>query len=71
MHIIGENLSPRAQVILNGELLQADQISIDPTVQADAEFVTELIVTPPTIAAAASDVAKVKIINPDGQSAAI
>jgi len=70
-HIIGENLSPRAQVILNGEVLPADAISVGTTAGPDAEFVTELIVTPPTIAASASGVAVVKIVNPDGQSAAI
>lgn len=69
--IIGENLSPRAQVLLNGELLPAHAISIGPTARADAEFVTELFVTPPAIAPVASEIAKIKIINPDGQSAAI
>lgn len=71
LHIIGENLSPRAQVILNGQLLPADAISVGPTAQADAEFVTEFIVTPSTMVPAVPGIAVVRIVNPDGQSAAI
>jgi hypothetical protein len=71
IRIIGENLSPRAQVRLNGELLQTGEISVGPTAQADTQFVMELILTPATIAPAVSGVAVVKVVNPDGQSAEI
>jgi len=71
IRIIGENLSPRAQVRLNGEMLQTGEISVGPTAQADTQFVMELILTPAIIAPAASGVAVVKVVNPDGQSAEI
>lgn len=73
LHIFGENLSRRAQVILNGESLPTVAIAVGPTAPADAEdaeFVPELIVTPTTRSAAAAGIAKVKVINPDGQCAA-
>ena len=71
LRVIGVNLSPRAQVRLNGELLRTGEISVDSTVQADTQFVAELILTPTIIAPATSGVAVVKVINPDGQSAEI
>ena len=71
IHITGENFSPRAQVKINGALLQPGEISTGATAQADAQFVTELILTPTAIAPAASGVAAVKVVNPDGQSAEI
>ncbi|MFH1147817.1 MAG: IPT/TIG domain-containing protein [Pseudomonadota bacterium] len=69
IRIIGENLSPRAQVWLNGDLLQTGEISVGPKAQADTQFVTELILKPTTIAPAASGVSVIKVLNPDGQSA--
>jgi hypothetical protein len=69
LRIIGANLSPHAQVRLNGELLLTKEISVGLKAPADAEFVTELIVTPTTIVPVASGAAVVKVINPDGQSA--
>jgi hypothetical protein len=39
--------------------------------QADTQFVAELILTPTIISPATSGVAVVKVINPDGQSAEI
>ncbi len=71
LRIIGVNLSPRAQVRLNGELLRTGEISVDSMMQADTQFVAELILTPTIIAPATSGVAVVKVINPDGQSAEI
>ncbi len=71
LRIIGVNLSPRAQVRLNGELLRTGEISVDSKVQTDTQFVAELVLTPTTIAPAASGVAVVKVSNPDGQSAEI
>jgi hypothetical protein len=69
IRIIGNNLSPRAQVMLNGKLLQTAEISAGIPVQADAEFVAELILTPRTIDPEVSGVSAVKVVNPDGQSA--
>lgn len=69
MHILGDSLSPRAQVSLNGTMLQTEEVSADPKARTDAEFVTELLVTPTTISLASADSITVKIVNPDGQSA--
>jgi hypothetical protein len=70
-HIFGENLSRRAQVIINGEPLPAQAIAVGPTAAADSDFVTELIVIPTTRPAAAGGIAGVKVVNPDGQCANI
>ena len=69
VRILGEHLSPRAQVTLNGTLLQTEEVEVGPSMHADAEFVTELLVTPRYIPLAASESIVVKIVNPDGQSA--
>lgn len=67
--IVGENLSPRAQVRLNGVLLPADQVVPGLQQPAGAEFVRELIVTPQAVAQPVPGVASVKVTNPDEQSA--
>lgn len=69
VRILGEHLSPRAQVTLNGRLLQTEEVAVGPSMRADAEFVTELIVTPTQIPLAASESIVIEIVNPDGQSA--
>jgi hypothetical protein len=50
-------------------MLQTEEVSADPKARTDAEFVTELLVTPTTISLASADSITVKIVNPDGQSA--
>jgi hypothetical protein len=67
--ILGESLSPRAQVRLNGTFVSADHVTVPATEPQDAEFVKELVVTVPTVNAAPPGVLPVKIINADGQSA--
>jgi hypothetical protein len=63
----GDNLSPRAQAWVNGQLLPADRVA--PAEPTNAEFVTELVLTPEQIVELPPKVAAVKITNPDGQSA--
>jgi len=69
IRIIGENLSPRAQVRLNGVLLPTDQVGPADEKLVDTEFVSELKVTPLEVKPPVAGVAPVKIMNPDGQSA--
>lgn len=69
VRILGENLSPRGQVRLNGTVVSADQVKVPATEPQDAEFVKELVVTVPSVGAAPAGVRPVKIINADGQSA--
>lgn len=69
IRIIGENLSPRAQVKLNGELLPTDQVKPAPGQPEDTEFVSELLMTPKEVKPPVAGVTAVKVINPDGQSA--
>ena len=72
IRIVGENLSPRAQVRVNGELIPAGGVTVGPSQSSAAEVVTELVVTPAATAAAlnaAVATPAVKVINPDGQSA--
>ena len=69
IRLLGENLSPRAQVTIDGTLLQTEEVNIVPGTPADAEFVTELLVTPRTVSLTDTDKIDVKIVNPDGQSA--
>ena len=52
IRIVGENLSPRAQVLVNGELIPAAGVTVGPSQSSAAEFVTELVVTPAATAAA-------------------
>jgi hypothetical protein len=69
IRIVGESLSPRAQVSINGELVPSNGVTVPPPQSATSEFVTELLATPPSIAPAAVRVPAVKVVNPDGQSA--
>jgi hypothetical protein len=69
IRIVGENLSSRAQVWINGVLIPASEVTIPPPQSAAAEFVTELLVRPRKIAQAAERVPSVKVGNLDGQSA--
>lgn len=86
IRIVGENLSPRAQVWINGVLIPAGDVG--PATQAAAgELVPELVVmaaaattaisaaTPPagptTAPAPAAKKPPVRVVNPDGQSAEI
>jgi hypothetical protein len=67
IRVRGENLSPRAQVWVNGLMLPASRVA--PAQPGDVEFVTELVLTPEQIVSPGPKVAAVKITNPDGQSA--
>jgi hypothetical protein len=67
IRVQGDNLSPRAQAWVNGQLLPADRVA--PAEPTNAEFVTELVLTPEQIVELPPKVAAVKITNPDGQSA--
>ena len=67
--VIGENLSPRAQVILNGVLLETSQVAPAAIPPAGTEFVTELLITLVTPVSTVPGVSLVKVVNPDGQSA--
>lgn len=71
IRVIGEHLSPRAQVRLYGELLPSEQVKPVPQQPQDAQFVTELVLTltPKTVKPDVSGVVRVKVTNPDGQSA--
>jgi hypothetical protein len=70
IRIVGENLSPRAEVRLNGVLLPPDQVVPDPNPPPESkEFVSTLIVTPKKAESAVHGVALMKVTNPDGQSA--
>jgi hypothetical protein len=70
--VVGANLSPKAQVWVNGVQIPADAITVPPEQSAAAEFVTKLAVS--TAAAAAvrpAGVPSLKVVNPDGQSAEV
>jgi len=74
VRVIGEYLSPRAQVTLNGTLLHTEEVAPAPTTPptpADAEFVAELLLTPTSVSLAEADQIDVKIVNPDGQNAEV
>jgi hypothetical protein len=68
IRIVGQNLSPRAQVKLNGTLLPSDCVRAAEGPEG-AEFVGELILTPPTGLTAPVRGAALAVINPDGQIA--
>ena len=68
IRIVGENLSPRAQVKLNAAE-PSDRINPAPGQAKDAEFVTELRVTPGNELLGTVKVTHVRIKNPDGQVA--
>lgn len=65
--ITGENLSPRAQLWINGQP-SAYLVAPDLTKNAD-EFVSVLILTPEDRSKVTDNVAELKIKNPDGQAA--
>lgn len=67
IRVIGENLSPKAQVWLNGVVLPPGRVA--PAQPSDAEFVPELVLTPERVVSAGPGVASLKIMNLDGQSA--
>jgi len=52
IRIVGANLSPRAQVALNGVPITSGDVTVPPPQSAAAEFVTELLVTPAAAAGA-------------------
>ncbi len=69
--IIGENLSPQAEVTLNGKVLPRERIEQSLRQPHDKEFVSELILKPTEedMKPADGKTASLKIRNPDGQSA--
>ena len=69
--VVGTNLSPKAQVWVNGVQIPADAITVRPEQSAAAEFVTKLAVSTAAAAAAVrpAGVPSLKVVNPDGQSA--
>jgi hypothetical protein len=69
IRIVGEKLSPRAQVRLNGMMLPIAQVATASPQLAATEFVGELVVTVQSVAAPIAGVPAVKVTNPDGQSA--
>jgi len=69
IRIIGEHLSPQAQMRLYGELPPSEQVKPAPQELQDAEFVSALILTPKTVKGNVPGVVRVKLTNPDGQSA--
>ena len=52
IRIVGANLSPRAQVAINGVPITSGDVIVPPPQSDVAEFVTELVVTPAAAAAA-------------------
>jgi len=52
IRIVGANLSPRAQVVINGVTITSGDVTVPPPQSAVAEFVTELLVTPAAAAGA-------------------
>ncbi len=68
IRILGENLSPDAQVMLYGKLLPSDEVNPLPQQPKDVEFVKELVLTPKEVSSVPGAVA-VKIINRDKQIA--
>jgi hypothetical protein len=69
IRIVGENLSPNAQVRLNGVLLATDQVERGAQQSKTEEFVSELVLMPKKVESAPAGVMPIKITNPDGQSA--
>jgi hypothetical protein len=69
IRVVGENLSQRAQVKINGTLLPTDSVNRAPQEPEGAEFVRELILTPQALKASVKGVVAVTVSNPDGQSA--
>jgi len=82
IRIVGANLSPRAQVSINGAVIPSSDLTVPASQSAAAEFVSELEVTPtaaakavaaspaPTARAGARrGVSSVRVVNPDGQAA--
>jgi hypothetical protein len=67
--VIGENLSPKAQVRLNGALLEQSEVTTATPQEANEEFVKLLILSPKTIAAPQDRVASIAVANPDKQAA--
>ena len=69
IRILGEHLSPRAEVWLNGALLTADEVKPKEGFPPNAEFVSELVVRPQKVEKPTEGMAPVKVINPDRQAA--
>ncbi len=69
IRVVGENLSRRAQVKINGTLLPSDRINSAAHEPEGSEFVRELVLTPDTVPPLLPGVAPLAVINPDGQSA--
>ena len=81
IRIVGSNLSPRAQVSINGALIPAADVTAPTAPAGTGEFAVELVVSPAAAARAAARVAtpavsprpgapaSVKVVNPDGQGA--
>ena len=70
IRVVGESLSPLAQVRLNGMLLSPGEVlRTAPPSQDPSELVSELVLQPLTVARSTRGVRTLKIINPDGQIA--
>ncbi|MBI5576465.1 MAG: hypothetical protein HY896_08910 [Deltaproteobacteria bacterium] len=69
IRIIGENLSPRAEVRIYGHPLPADRVKPAERPPEGKEFVSELIVIPKEAERQVAGAAVIRVINPDGQSA--
>lgn len=69
IRVFGENLSPRAQVKLNGTPLPAECVNRAPNEPTESEFVRELVLTPKTFSDCLLGKASLSVINPDGQIA--
>lgn len=69
IRIMGEHLSGKAKVTLNGVSLQEGEIALGANEPKDAEFVGELLLTPQKVVPALPGVPAVKVVNRDGQSA--
>jgi hypothetical protein len=72
--VAGENLSPKAQVCINGVQVPPGSVTVPPDQPAAAEFVTKLAVSAEGVSAAgppSAEAPSIKIVNPDGQSAEI
>jgi hypothetical protein len=71
IRVIGAHLSPRAQVRLYGEILPSEDVKPAAQQPQGAEFVSEceLVLTPKSVKPNVSGAVRVKVTNPDGQSA--
>jgi hypothetical protein len=69
IRVIGAHLSPRAQVRLYGEILPSEDVKPEAQQPQGAEFVSELVLTPKSVKPNVSGAVRVKVTNPDGQSA--